>query len=487
MPLRICFIASEAAPLAKTGGLADVSGALTKYLHEAGHDIRLFMPLYDSIGRSSLEISPVERLRGLAVRLGPHQLTFDVRAARLPGSTAPVYLVDAPAFYGRGRIYTTDADEHLRFILLTHAALVACQHMAFAPDILHCNDWHTGLGPLLVKTVYAWDRLFQGTRSLMSIHNLAYQGVFSAAHVADTGLGDSVHRLDGTELAAGRVNLMREGITHADAISTVSPTYAREIQTPEHGHGLDGLLRQRAAAISGILNGVDIREWNPATDRYLPRHFSAGRLTGKAELRRQFARERGLVLPPRRRVPLVGMVSRFASQKGLDLVMKVLPRLMEKHEFACGVLGSGEARYEEFFRELAAKYPKRVSFVCGYSEAEAHWIEAASDIFLMPSLYEPCGLNQMYSQIYGTIPVVRRTGGLADSVQHFDPPSGTGTGVVFNDYDEGGLTWGFGTALAWYAKKPLWQKIIANAMAQDFSWERRVGEYVALYERIRGT
>jgi starch synthase len=486
MPLRICFITSEAAPLAKTGGLADVSGALAKYLHQAGHDIRLFMPLYDLIDRSGLEITPVDSLRGLSARLGPHQFTFDVRTARLPGSTATVYLVDAPALYARGRIYTTDPDEHLRFILLTHAALLACQHMAFAPDILHCNDWHTGLGPLLVKTVYGWDRLFHGTRSLMSVHNLAYQGVFSAANVADTGLGEAVHMLDRGELASGRVNLMREGIAHADAISTVSPTYAREIQTPEHGHGLDGLLRHRADAISGILNGVDMAEWNPATDRYLPRHYDAANLAGKTLLRRQFARERGLALLPRRRVPLIGLVSRFTWQKGLDLVMKVLPAMLEKHQFLCGVLGSGEARYEQFFHGLAARYPSRVSFFRGYSEAEAHWIEAASDIFLMPSLYEPCGLNQMYSQIYGTIPVVRRTGGLADSVQHFDPATGSGTGVVFNDYDEGGLTWGFETALAWYSNKPLWQKIVANAMAQDFSWERRVEEYVVLYQKTIG-
>jgi starch synthase len=484
MPLRICFVSAEAAPLAKTGGLADVSGALTRYLHEAGHDIRLFMPLYDTIRRDGLGLAPVPSLQGVAVKLGPHDLTFSVQAGRLPGTTAPVYLVDAPALFARGRIYTTDPDEHLRFILLTHAALVSCQHMQFAPDVLHCNDWHTGLGPLLLKTVYSWDRLFHATRSLLSIHNLAYQGVFSASLAADTGLGDSVHMLDAGERTAGRINLLREGLVHADTISTVSPTYAREIQTPEYGYGLDALLRQRAASIAGILNGVDMQEWNPAIDRYLPRHFSAGRMNGKAELRRQFARERGLKLPPRRRVPLVGMVSRFASQKGLDLVMKVLPSLLEKHEFVCGVLGSGDRQYEEFFQVLARQYPQRVSFFRGYSEAEAHWIEAASDIFLMPSLYEPCGLNQMYSQIYGTIPVVRRTGGLADSVQHFDPATGRGTGVVFNDYDEGGLTWGVQTALAWYAKKPLWQKIVANAMAEDFSWERRVGEYVELYRSI---
>src|SRR5690606_2262977 len=246
MPLRICFIASEAAPLAKTGGLADVAGALTRYLHAAGHDIRLFMPLYSQIDRAGLEMWPVEPLRGIPLQLGTHAFTFDVHAARLPGSTAIIYLIDAPSLYGRPRLYTADADEHLRFLLLTHAALLCCQHMSFAPQILHCNDWHTGFGPLLVKTVYAWDRLFSETRSLMSIHNLAYQGPFDALLAADTGLGDAVHLLDAAERAAGSINPLREGIRHADAVSTVSPTYAMEIQTPAFGYGLDGLLRARA-------------------------------------------------------------------------------------------------------------------------------------------------------------------------------------------------------------------------------------------------
>jgi starch synthase len=356
--------------------------------------------------------------------------------------------------------------------------------MAFAPQILHCNDWHTGLGPLLLKSIYAWDRLFHGTRSLMSIHNLAYQGSFGAQFDADTGLGDARDMLDSGERAAGRINPLREGIRHADAVSTVSPTYAREIQTPEHGYGLDALLRSRAAVLTGILNGVDTAVWNPATDAFLPRHFDAARLQVKATLKRELAQRLGLALPGRQRVPLVGMISRLASQKGFDLLMRALPPLLEKHPFLCAVLGSGDARYVEFFEELAAAHPARVNFHHGYSEELAHWIEAASDIFLMPSQYEPCGLNQMYSQRYGTIPVVRRTGGLADSVRHFDPATGEGTGVVFNDYDAGAVTWGMETALGWYARKPQWERLMKNAMAQDVSWEGRVGEYVALYERM---
>lgn len=484
MPLRVCFLASEVAPLAKTGGLADVAGALAKYLHAAGHDVRVFMPLYRQVERRNLELWPVEFLRGIPLQLGAHALSFDVLTARLPGSQAMIYLIDAPALFDRDAIYSVAADEHLRFILLTHAALLCCQRMGFAPDILHCNDWHTGFAPLLLRTVYAWDQIFRGTRSLMSIHNIAYQGVFAATLRDDIGLGDAAHLLDGSELAAGRVNPLREGVKHAHHLSTVSPTYAKEIQTSAYGYGLDTLLTQRAVALTGILNGVDYEEWDPRNDRFLTRRYDPDHLKVKDELKQDFLQRIGLATVARSRVPLLGIVSRLASQKGFDLVMTALPALLQRHDFCCAVLGSGEARYEAFFRELAHLHPTRVSFRSGYSEEHAHWIEAASDMFLMPSQYEPCGLNQMYSLRYGTVPVVRRTGGLADSVQHFDPGTQQGTGVVFNDYDVGGLTWAIETALGWYARKDLWRRLMRNAMAQDFSWQSQVGEYVALYERM---
>ena len=484
MPLRICFLASEVAPLAKTGGLADVAGALTKYLHAGGHDIRVFMPLYRQIDRQQLDIWPVEFLRDIPLQLGAHALRFSVHTARLPGSKAMLYLVDAPTFFDRDTIYSSAADEHLRFILLTHAAFLSCQRMGFAPQVLHCNDWHTGFGPLLLKTVYSWDRLFSETRSLMSIHNIAYQGVFSAQAASDAGLGDATHMLDAAEFGAGHINPLREGIIHADSVSTVSPNYALEIQTPAFGYGLEGLLRDRANVLGGILNGVDYEEWDPARDRFLPEHYNADRLDVKLDLKQHFLQRLGLGTPARSRAPLIGMVSRLASQKGFDLLIEALPDLIARHDFFCAVLGSGDPRYEQFFGDLAHRNPTRVSFRNGYSEEHAHWIEAASDMFLMPSLYEPCGLNQMYSLRYGTVPIVRRTGGLADSVQHFDPVTRTGTGVVFNDYDAAAVTWGVETALGWYADKPLWRRLVRNGMAQDFSWERRVADYVALYERM---
>jgi starch synthase len=484
MPLRICFVASEVAPLAKTGGLADVAGALVKYLHAAGHDVRLFMPLYRQVDRRAVQLWPVDFLHDVTLQPGGQTLRYSVKTCQLPGTGAMVYLIDAPEFFDRDALYGNAPDEHLRFLLLTHAALQCCQRMAFAPQVLHCNDWHTGFGPLLLRAVYGWDSLFHETRSLMSIHNIAYQGEFDAAALQGAGLGALAARLDPADLARGRVNPLREGIRHADHLSTVSPTYAREIQTPQYGYGLDNSLRARGDAITGILNGVDYEEWDPRRDRYLPQHFNASQLGVKAELKQDFMQRMGLGTQARSRVPLIGMVSRLAPQKGFDLLFDALPRLLAERDFSCAILGSGEPRYEQFLSQLAHEHPTRVSFRPGYSEEHAHWIEAASDMFLMPSLYEPCGLNQMYSLRYGTIPIVRRTGGLADSVQHFDTETRQGTGVVFNDYDVGGVTWGVGTALDWYDDKSLWRRLVQNAMAQDFSWKRQVGEYVALYERL---
>jgi starch synthase len=485
MPLRICFIASEVTPLAKTGGLADVAGALGKYLHAAGHDVRVFMPLYGQVDRSKLEIWPVEFLQDVPLRLGTHALRFSVHTARLPGAATMLYLIDCPLLYERATIYSNAPDEHLRFITLTHAALLCCQRMGFAPQIVHCNDWHTALAPLLLKTVFAWDTLFQETKSLLTLHNMGYQGVFGAAQAADTGLEASLPRLDYYETSQGRVNPLKEGILHADHVSTVSPTYAREIQTPEFGWGLDGTLRGRAADLSGILNGVDYEDWDPRHDHFLPKHYGANQLGIKAQLKQMLMERLGLV--PGEHRPLVGMISRMTLQKGFDLLVEPLPALLASRDFALAVLGSGDTLYEDFFAELAHRFPGRVGFHRGYSDELSHWIEAGADLFLMPSLYEPCGLNQMYSLRYGTVPIVRRTGGLADSVQHFDPVTRIGTGIVFNDYDATGVRWALETAFDLYPQRALWRRIVQNGMAQDFSWRRQVGEYESLYDRMLGT
>jgi starch synthase len=482
MPLKICFASAEVTPFAKAGGLADVSGALLKYLHADGHDVRLFMPDYSSIQRHELQIYPVDFLSNLTLMLGTHRYDFSVSTAQLPGSSAFVYLVDCPAAYHRPSLYTPDADEHRRFLLLTHAAFICCQRMAFAPQIMHFNDWHTAAGTLLMRATYGWDRLFQAARSVLTVHNIGYQGIVSSTVNAEVLPGGPVSMLDPTDFAAGRINLLRTGLAYADRITTVSPTYARKLRSAEYGMGLEGLLRKRTDAIVGILNGVDYDEWDPRRDPYLTRNYGANQLGVKAEIKDEFLQR--IQLTGGARVALIGIVSRLATQKGFDLLFDSMPRLLQAREFNLVVLGTGEPRYEDFFNALQRRFPDRVHFERRYSDELAHWIEAASDMFLMPSRYEPCGLNQMYSMRYGTVPIVRRTGGLADSVQHFDAATGSGTGIVFNDYNAEAVTWALNTALDLYQNRGLWRRLMQNGMAQDYSWSRQVRGYVELYESM---
>jgi len=482
MALNIALIASEIAPLAKTGGLADVTNALTRYLHGAGHDIRPFMPLYSTIDTAHLRIAPIDFLRDVPLQIGPHRYRYSVLSAQLPGSRAPVYLIDCPVLYGRGSIYTTDADEHLRFLALTRAALECCQRMVWSPHILHCHDWHSSFGPLFLKTIYAWDRLFQSTRSVLTLHNVGYQGVFSAGAVDDLQLGMGRHFIHQEDLAAGHINSLKHGILYADEITTVSPTYAKELRSAEFGMGLEGVIAGRGDAVIGILNGVDYREWNPRTDRYLPRHYDATRLSVKGQLKGVLADRLGLDCGDG--TPLAGVVSRLVYQKGIDLLVEALARVFASRDLACVVLGSGEEPYERALTDLARAYPARLAFQRGYDEQLAHWIEAASDLYIMPSRYEPCGLNQMYSLHYGSVPIVRETGGLADSVEPFDPASGKGTGFLFKEFDAAALERTLSQALDLYRAPTLWKRMVHNGMAQDFSWARRGAEYVRVFERL---
>ncbi|MBS0580030.1 MAG: glycogen synthase [Proteobacteria bacterium] len=478
----VCLLASEVAPLSKTGGLADVAGALGKALHAAGHDVRVFTPGYSSIDRDACKARPVPGLQQLHLEVGPQPIVFSVLRGELPGG-APVYLIDCPALFARAALYTNDADEHVRFIAFTRAALLACVAMGWAPRIVHCNDWHTAFAPLFLRTTLRDEALFATTRTLLTIHNIGYQGIFGADRVRDLGLAASdLPRLYAPDFAAGRINALRHGILYADAINTVSPTYAREICTAEYGMGLEDSLRARSQDLSGILNGVDYEVWDPRIDPYLPAHFDAQRLEVKAQLKGLLLTRLGLEADAA--VPLAGVVSRMAAQKGFELMYQALPRILGSRPLNFVVLGSGEPQYEEFFTALARDFPRRVYFRRGYDDELAHWIEAASDLFLMPSRYEPCGLNQMYSLRYGTVPVVRRTGGLADSVQHFDPGTGSGTGIVFNDFDTPALEWALNTALDLYAQPQHWARLVQNGMACDFSWRRAAAEYLRLYERL---
>jgi len=306
--------------------------------------------------------------------------------------------------------------------------------------------------------------------------------MLNAAAVNDVGLGAKSYLLHQDDLNAGRINPLRHGIMYADSITTVSPTHAKEICTDQYGMGLQDALRARGSALTGILNGVDYDEWDPRNDRYIKRHYDPERLPIKAQLKKDFLAELNLTIPPD--TPVAGVVTRLAQQKGIELMFGALPKILAKRDLGLVLLGSGEPQYEEFFTRLQADFPDRVHFRKGYNDSLSHWIEATSDMFLMPSLYEPCGLNQMYSLRYGTVPIVRKTGGLADSVEHYNPDTGTGTGIVFNDFNTEALEWALNTALDLYANKAQWQRMVRNGMRRDFSWDRQGALYVELYEKI---
>jgi starch synthase len=483
-PLKLCLLSSEIVPYAKTGGLADVTGALLHNLRAVGHDVRAFMPLYAAVRRKHPELSRVTAVQEVAIAIGSSEYRYSLMTARYPGTDIPVYFVDCPALYDRDALYTMDADEHRRFILLTRAALESCRRLGFAPQVFHCNDWHTALLPMILKTQQGAYPLLAPAKTLLTIHNIGYQGIFPASAAADLGLGSAWSQLDQADMAQGLINPLKAGIKFADKVSTVSPTYAREISDSGLGMGLEGALRARADRIIGILNGVDYQEWDPAHDMYLSAHFTASDLRGKAINKEMLIATTQMEIPTSR--PLIGMVTRLAEQKGIDLLYVALPQLLQARDFGLVVLGSGESRYVDFFTDLSKRFAGRVSYRSGFDDPLAHLIEAGSDAFLMPSRYEPCGLNQMYSLRYGTIPVVRNTGGLADSVEHFDPATGKGTGCVFNDYDAAAVRWAVDTVLGWYADPKSWQRLIRNCMAKDFSWQRQIGQYESLYASMIG-
>jgi len=478
-PLKLCILSSEIMPYAKTGGLADVVGALVRELALRGHEVRAFMPLYAAVRRSHAPMQPVLGLENIGVTIGNRVYAFSVRAANTPAGAPGMYFIDCPELFDRPSVYTTDPDEHRRFLLFTRAVIESCLRQGFAPDIFHCHDWHTAFVPLFLRTLYRPVPLFTRSRSVLTIHNIGYQGVFARDFIGDLGLPSDETRLDASDLRHGVINPLKTGIKFADTVTTVSPTYAREITETALGMGMESTLRARTRAVIGILNGVDYQEWDPRHDAHLPARYSVEDLGGKRADKRELLRASGLALEEAR--PLVGMVTRLASQKGIDLLQEALPRLLSQRDFAFVVLGSGEERFASFFAALGRRFPGRAAFSSGHDESRAHLIEAGSDMFLMPSQYEPCGLNQMYSLRYGTIPIVRRTGGLADSVRHYDPASGEGTGCVFNDYDTPAVEWALGTALEWFKNPESWLRLMRNAMQVDFSWGRQIERYIELF------
>ncbi len=483
--MNVLFVSAEVAPFAKTGGLGDVAGALPRYLGKNGHDVRVVVPMYQRVRTKDRQFEPV--LGETVIDLGGTRVPFSVYSSKLPGTEVPVYFIHCPGLYDRPNIYTSDSDEHLRFCVLQHAALRLCQALQFAPDIVHANDWQTALLPLMLRTVYAWDRLFSRTRTVLTIHNIGHQGTFGAHVLPETGLAGAAGSFHQDHLREGRINFLLTGILYANVITTVSPTYAREIQTPEHGVGLDAFLRGRRDVLFGILNGIDEDEWSPERDQKIAVRYSVDTLEGKEENKRVLLRAGGL--PYVDDVPLIGIVSRLVWQKGFDLCVDVLPGMLRHSRVQLVVLGTGEPKYEQFFGELARRFPKQVAYKRGFSEPLAHQIEAGADMFLMPSRYEPCGLNQLYSLRYGTVPIVHRTGGLADTVQLFNARTGTGNGVVFDHFNGEGLTFALKYALNLFGSgrgpdRARFQTVQRNAMSASHAWEERVGYYEALYRRI---
>ena len=464
------MITSEAAPFAKTGGLADVLGALPPALAKLGEEVAVVMPRYASVAlHSSTRIAD-----GMRISVGPNAYTVGIDQVQREG--VRYLFVDCPPLYARDGIYSEDGvayvDNHIRFALLNQAALEIGRSI-FRPDIFHAHDWPGGLlGPYLREN-YASDPDFAGAKSIITIHNLGYQGNFPAATIGDLGLSPALFHPDGLEFW-GELSFLKAGIVWSDAITTVSPTYAREIQTSEYGAGLDGVLRDRTAKISGILNGVDYAEWSPDIDPYSKFPYSAQDLSGKRLAKRALLEEMGLPLNEAR--PLIGIVSRFAGQKGFDLLEEIVPELAEM-DFALAVLGSGEAPIETMFRAMGKAHPDKFSVEVGYDNGLAHRIEAGSDMFLMPSRYEPCGLSQLYSLRYGTVPIVRATGGLEDTVDEL-------TGFKFIEYTPEGMLGAIREALEAWSDRPSWLERMRHGMAKDFSWDAAAVQYQRLYRSL---
>jgi starch synthase len=477
--LRVVIIASEVVPFAKTCGLADVTGALPVALARLGHQVSVIMPRYPTIERAVRSLEKVQDR--LAVPMGSHTEEGAVWSAKLSART-PVYFIEHQAYFQREALYTAIngdyPDNAQRFAFFAKAALEACQTLKLQPDIIHCHDWQAALIPAYLKTVLQHDPAWASTSSLLTIHNIAYQGLFPPEVMEFLQLPSHTYSPDGIEFY-GRVNYLKAGIVYADLINTVSRRYSQEIQTAEFGRGLEGILRYRERDVYGIPNGIDDREWNPARDRLIAARYTATNLSGKQRCKRDLLDTFGLS-PEWMNAPVVGMISRLVDQKGFDLIESAIHRMLAL-DLGLVVLGTGEARYEDFLRQIRERYVGKVGVTIGFDNALAHKIEAGSDIFLMPSRFEPCGLNQMYSLRYGTIPVVRATGGLDDTIESYDPASDHSNGFKFEAYDAEALLATLQRALTLYRDRPAWERLMRRGMQANFSWVKSAQAYADLY------
>jgi starch synthase len=477
--MRILFVSSEVEPFSKTGGLADVSHALPAALAARGCSVTVVTPRYSSVKAQGLE-----RLGDMRLRFPYGEESAVLRGTRLTNRHRIIFL-DHPGFYARDGIYEGKkayTDNHRRFAFLSIGALAAAQVLDFDPDIVHLNDWQTALAALALSRGYQGTRLGRA-KSVLTIHNIAYQGIFPKLAMDELGIPWDLFTPDRVEFY-DQLNFLKAGVTSSQSLTTVSKRYALEIQTPELGFGLDGILRRRRADLRGVLNGVNYSEWNPASDRLIPSHFNASNLSGKARCKQELIRHFELAVPAHGAdIPVIGMVSRLVPQKGLDLVLEGLPWMLER-DFYLIVLGTGDDRYQRGLLQLRDRWPRKVGVKIGFERRLAHLVEAGSDFFLMPSRYEPCGLNQMYSLRYGTVPIVRATGGLDDTVQ--DISSGNGTGIKFGPYSARALAASIHRALELYADPKRLKAVRALGMKEDHSWAVSAEQYEALYRSLRG-
>jgi starch synthase len=478
--MRITFAASECVPFAKTGGLADVVGALPRALAALGHEVAVFLPRY----RQTKLANPKTLIRSVTI---PYDDKYRFCAVLDGGSKDGVkfYFIDYPYFFDRDGLYQTPAGDYSdnaeRFSMYCRAVLEVSKQLG-VPDVFHCHDWQAALVPVLLRTHYGEDPELARVPVVFTIHNIGYQGVFASETLPLLTLPWDLFTMDKMEFF-GRVNFLKGALVFSDFVTTVSKKYSEEIQTSEYGFGLEGVLRARASTVTGILNGVDYDDWSPEKDKLIAANYSAASLDGKGLCKKDLLEQFGLASADPK-LPVIGIVSRFATQKGFDLIAQVADRLVREDAITVA-LGTGEKDYEDLFRKLVQAFPRKFGVKVGFDNTLAHKIEAGADMFLMPSRYEPSGLNQMYSLKYGTVPIVRATGGLDDTIEPFDVTTGRGTGFKFWDYNGEAMLATIKAALALFRDQSLWQKLMKNGMAKDYSWGVSAKEYVRVYERAR--